>query len=138
MASFQCNHDGTCDKVKLCCMQTEMTLTKADAERIDKLGYDRKEYLRLANDGFCELVNVDGHCYFYVPETGLCKIYEHRPEGCRYYPIVYNARKRKCVVDGDCPSGSTVTRQEIRDICHRVRNLIEQLMREAAHGDRAC
>ena len=53
-----------------------MTLTKQDAIRIDALGYDRREYLVKTNDGFCELRNIDGNCFFYDPETRLCKIYE--------------------------------------------------------------
>ncbi|MHA1481041.1 MAG: hypothetical protein ACTSQZ_06430, partial [Candidatus Thorarchaeota archaeon] len=68
----------------------------------------------------------------------LCKIYEDRPDGCRFYPIGYDMRKRKCVVDKDCPSLETVTRQEIRKICHKVRRLVEQLVQEASHGERPC
>ncbi len=138
MSPFVCNHDGSCDDVKLCCVETEMTLTKKDADRIDKIGYDRKDYLIKAKDGFCELRNIDGHCYFYDADTKLCKIYEHRPDGCRYYPIVYHFRKRKCVTDGDCPSRETVDRDEIRGICHKVRNLVNTLVEEASHGESPC
>ncbi|MCK5150571.1 MAG: YkgJ family cysteine cluster protein, partial [Candidatus Thorarchaeota archaeon] len=104
MTHFNCNHDGTCEQVRLCCVDTEMTLTKREAVRIDALGYDRDAYLVKTEDGFCELRNIDGHCYFYNPESKECKIYENRPDGCRFYPIVYDVKKRKCVVDKDCPS----------------------------------
>lgn len=138
MTPFVCNHDGSCDEVRLCCADTEMTLTRKDAERIDALGYDRSEYLVRADDGFCELRNVNGFCYFYDPESKLCRIYENRPEGCRYYPIVYHARKRKCMTDPDCPSRETVSREEIRKICHKVRGLIDTLQREASYGEKPC
>ena len=115
-----------------------MTLTREDADRIEALGYDRKDFLVRGMAGFCELKNIDGHCYFYNPETKECKIYESRPEGCRYYPIIYHSVKRKCLVDKDCPSGETVSREEIRKICHKVRKLVETLRREAAHNESPC
>ncbi len=138
MTPFHCNHNGDCDAVKLCCTETEMTLTRKDAERIDALGYKREEYLVRAADVFCVLRNVDGYCYFYDQESKLCRIYEGRPEGCRHYPIVYDMKKRKCVADKDCPSRETVTRNEIRKVCHKVRALVEKLVEEASHGEKPC
>ncbi len=115
-----------------------MTLTRKDVEQIEKLGYDRKDFLVRVTDGFCELKNVDGNCYFYDLDSKKCIIYENRPEGCRYYPIIYDARKRKCIVDKDCPSEETVTRAEIRKICHKVRRLVETLQQEASHNESPC
>ena len=138
MSPFECNHDGTCEQIRLCCVETEMTLTKKDAERIEGLGYERSAFLVKSNDGFCELRNIDGHCFFYDSETRLCKIYEDRPEGCRYYPIVYDVKKRKCVADKDCPSRETMTREEIRKACHKVRKLVETLIQEARYNDGPC
>jgi Fe-S-cluster containining protein len=112
-----------------------MTLTCEDANRIDALGYNRKDYLLHADDGFSQLTNVDGHCYFYDSEAKMCRIYESRPEGCRYYPVIYDARKRKCVVDKDCTSASTISRDEIRKVCHKVRAAVALMVREAAHGE---
>ena len=138
MSPFDCNHNGSCDVVRLCCMDTEMTITHADAVQIDSLGFQRKDYLVRMDDGFCQLRNIDGHCYFYEPESKLCRIYESRPEGCRYYPIVYDMRKRKCVTDKDCPSRETMSRDEIRKSCHKVKALVNQLRREALHNERPC
>jgi Fe-S-cluster containining protein len=115
-----------------------MTITKQDAGRIDALGYERGSYLVKTEDGFCELRNIDGHCYFYDPDTKECKIYENRPDGCRFYPIVYDVKKRKCVVDKDCPSRETMSRDEIRKVCHKIRDLVERLMQEAKHNDGPC
>jgi Fe-S-cluster containining protein len=115
-----------------------MTLTRKDVERIEALGYDRKDFLVRVMAGFCELRNIDGNCFFYDSDTKICRIYENRPEGCRYYPIIYDARKKKCVIDKDCPSGETVSREEIRQVCHKVRRLVETLRQEAAHGESPC
>ena len=115
-----------------------MTLTREDVERIEILGYDRKDFLVRVEGGFCELKNVDENCFFYEPETKVCRVYENRPEGCRHYPIIYDAQKRKCIIDKDCPSKETVTREEIRKVCHKVRRLVETLRQEAAHGESPC
>ncbi len=131
MSPFVCNHNGDCDEDRLCCLKTEMTLTQDDIRRIESLGYDRDEFVHRAQDGFYELRNIDGHCFFYDPSSKLCRIYEHRPEGCRYYPVVYDARADRCIVDEECPSRSTVSDDEIRRICHGVRTLIRTLVREA-------
>ncbi|MEM2142729.1 MAG: YkgJ family cysteine cluster protein [Candidatus Thorarchaeota archaeon] len=131
MSPFVCNHDGSCSEVRLCCMDTRMTLTREDVIRICSLGYDREYYAFRASDGFIQLRNVEGHCFFYDVGTGLCKIYESRPEGCRYYPVIYDARKRRCVVDQECPSACTVDRTDIRGVCHKVRRAVEQMIREA-------
>ena len=115
-----------------------MTLTKDDVKRIEKQGYTRDAFVVKSEDGFCELRNVDGHCFFYDSESKLCKIYDSRPDGCRYYPIIYDLKKRKCVVDKDCPSRSTMTKQEIRKVCHKVRNLVETLIQEVKFNDGPC
>ncbi|MFW9979621.1 MAG: YkgJ family cysteine cluster protein [Candidatus Thorarchaeota archaeon] len=138
MPPFDCNHDGSCEKVRLCCVDTEMTLTKKDTERIERLGHTRDAFLIRSDDGFCELRNIEGHCYFYSPDTRLCNIYENRPDGCRYYPVIYDMKKRKCIVDKDCPSRETMTRGEIRKVCHKVKRLVETLMQEAEHSDGPC
>ncbi|MHA1903465.1 MAG: YkgJ family cysteine cluster protein [Candidatus Thorarchaeota archaeon] len=136
--SFHCNHDGSCDRVRQCCIDTEMTLTRKDAERIDALGYSREDYMVRSNDGFCELRNINGNCYFYDDDSKACRIYEDRPDGCRFYPIIYDFKKRKCVVDKDCPSRDTMGREEIRKSCKKVRHLVETLVREAAHNENPC
>ncbi len=135
MTPFKCNHDGACNDVRLCCTDTEMTLTRSDIRRIEALGFRADEFTRQAPDGFVELRNVDGLCYFYDPEKKVCRIYEHRPEGCRYYPVVYDYRMKTCVVDRDCPSGVTVTADEIAELCPRVRRLVETLVGESNDGD---
>lgn len=127
-----------CPDVRICCTETEMTLTREDAERIDSLGYSREDYLVRVKDGFCELKNVNGNCYFYDPVTKMCIIYEARPEGCRWYPVVYHARKKRCYGDSECPASRALTRTQVRRVCHNVRNLVRKLVVEATHGESPC
>ena len=138
MTPFECNHNGECESVRICCTDTEMTLTRKDVKRIETLGYSKADYLFRTDDGFCQLRNIDGYCYFYEKETKTCKIYESRPDGCRYYPIIYDMKKRKCVVDKDCPSRETMTRLEVRKQCHKVRTLVEKLRMEALYNEKPC
>jgi Fe-S-cluster containining protein len=115
-----------------------MTLTSDDVKRINSLGYSKEDYLVRVTAGFCELKNVDGYCFFYDSDSMICRIYEARPEGCRWYPVIYDARKRKSIVDDECPAAASVTRDRIRKVNHKVRTLVETLRQEAAHGERPC
>ncbi|MFX1273077.1 MAG: YkgJ family cysteine cluster protein [Promethearchaeota archaeon] len=127
-----------CPEVRICCQETEMTITRKDAERINALGYSTTDYSHKVNDGFCELKNVEGHCFFYDKSSKECKIYEARPEGCRWFPVVYHYKKRKCIGDDDCPASPNLTRSDIRKVCHKVKTLVEELRREVAHGESPC
>ena len=113
-----------------------MTLTMADINRIRRLGYDPDDFIRIAKDGFAELRNIDGCCYFYDAESASCRIYHHRPQGCRHYPIVYDMALDKCAVDCECPSGSTISQAEIDSICAVVKRLVETLVSEAGDVER--
>jgi len=112
-----------------------MTLTESDMDRIDAAGHARDEYVVRTKDSFCQIRNLDGHCYFYDSEKKICGIYDLRPDGCRFYPIIYDIRRHKCVVDKDCPSRKTVTSEEINRLCSDVRRLVEGLMAEAKNRE---
>lgn len=131
MTPFVCNHAGACDMVKACCIETEMTLTKSDIERLEAVGHSKESFLIRTTDGFYQLINVEGHCYFYDPQEKTCMVYASRPDGCRFYPIIYDTRRHRCIVDKDCPSRTTVTQQEIRKACRDIRALVERLIGEA-------
>lgn len=112
-----------------------MTLTESDMDRIDSVGHVRNQYVVRTEDGFFQLRNRNGYCCFYDPETKTCRVYEQRPEGCRFYPIIYDVRRHRCVVDRDCPSRETVTKEEINRVCSEVRKLVERLMAEAKNRE---
>ena len=72
-----------------CCHQTEMPLSLADIKRIKSKGYKPSEFMT-KNHGERRLRNVDAKCYF-LTEKG-CNIYNDRPQGCRFYPLVVNSK----------------------------------------------
>ena len=89
-----------------CCRETEMILSVRDVVHIKN---NAPKNLRITNfvektaDGLFQLENVDGFCVFFDPTTKSCKIYAVRPQGCRFYPLIYDSDKKICVLDQECP-----------------------------------
>jgi len=88
-------------------METEMILTQADLERIENLGYDRRQFCLPPEeaDGFWQLRNENsplGMKCFFLSDEGECTIYEDRPEGCRIYPLILNLDTSEEMIDEDC------------------------------------
>jgi len=96
-----------------CCYNTEMILFKEDIERITKLGYP-KEFFVAKQGNMNVLRNINGHCVFLDPETNKCKIYKHRPIGCRLYPLVYDASRNIVIIDAECPKAKELSREYIK------------------------
>jgi Fe-S-cluster containining protein len=89
-----------------CCRETEMILSTRDVARIknnDPKNLREIDFVKKIEDRLFQLKNIDGHCVFFDPTTKLCKIYEVRPQGCRFYPLIYDSDKRLCVLDKECP-----------------------------------
>jgi len=83
-----------------CCKDTSMPLSKTDIKRIEGLGYPCDFFVD-NYDGWLQLKNRDGHCVFH---DGInCLIYEHRPEGCELYPIIFDKENNCAILDEDCP-----------------------------------
>lgn len=76
-----------------------MTLTEADVAALRSTGARR--FSRRNRDGVPQLVNRNGHCVFLV--DGHCSVYEHRPEGCRLYPLILDLDLDEVVRDDFCP-----------------------------------
>ncbi|MFW9986574.1 MAG: YkgJ family cysteine cluster protein [Candidatus Odinarchaeota archaeon] len=55
---MRCSHCG------ICCENTEMMLSNADVERLEKAGYTRQKFMRYDNHGFARLRNCQGFCVF--------------------------------------------------------------------------
>jgi Fe-S-cluster containining protein len=92
-----------------------MLLSKTDIKRIERLGYSCDFFVD-THDGWFQLKNRDEHCVFH---NGMkCLIYEHRPEGCKLYPIIYDKDKKHVVFDKDCPQ---------RDKFHMSKSITKQL-----------
>ncbi len=111
-----------------CCHETEMPLTEEDVRRISDLGYDPKEFA-VKVDGVYRLRNVNGKCYF-LDEQNRCRIYEHRPIGCRIYPVVLDVERGKAVLDDECPMGWTVSEEDFKRAEAVLRELVKRLYRK--------
>ena len=82
-----------------CCLNTRMTLTEADAARLEAAGC--QDFFFVNDDDDLQLVNVDGRCIFLV--DGRCSVHEERPEGCRLYPLILDLSVDRVVLDASCP-----------------------------------
>ncbi len=89
-----------------CCRETEMILSARDVLRIknnDPKNLREIDFVKKIEDRLFQLKNTDGDCFFFDPTTKLCKIYAVRPQGCRFYPLIYDSDKKLCVLDQECP-----------------------------------
>ena len=127
---MRCSHCG------ICCEKTEMLLSNADVERLEKAGYNRQKFMRYDKHGFARLRNRHGFCVFYDAVKCRCTIYEHRPLGCRIYPIIYSEQEG-IVVDGLCPMKNTVSEIELKRRGKRVIELLQRMDHEATSRARA-
>jgi Fe-S-cluster containining protein len=116
---MRCSHCGKC------CEKTEMLLSRADIELLERAGYTGENFVRYDRHGFARLRNRKGYCVFYDVERRHCKVYRHRPLGCRIYPIIYSEEER-IIVDYLCPVKNTISNNEIK---RKGKNLIKLLQR---------
>ncbi|MHC1592172.1 MAG: YkgJ family cysteine cluster protein [Candidatus Helarchaeales archaeon] len=93
-----------CVRCGKCCHETEMILSNNDVERISKMGY--KDFYHVNSEGYKILNNKTGDpptCIFFDPSTISCIIYPFRPQGCRFYPLIYEVDLGRCIIDDYCP-----------------------------------
>ncbi len=102
-----------------------MALSNQDVELIKTLGFD-EDFFVINLEGTLQLRNRDGRCVFHDGE--LCVIYEHRPEGCRLYPLIYDGGH--AVLDKECPYREEF---EFDNVANKgIHRLIRQLEHEKA------
>lgn len=116
---FNCRGAGCVE----CCLDTVMPLSRKDITRLKGLGYDVREFT-VKGEGEVRLRNVDGRCYFLGDVD--CTIYEDRPMGCRFYPLVLDSGR--VIVDPDCRHGERFTVDP--DEAARLKSFLRQLRRE--------
>ncbi len=102
-----------------------MLLLPEDIERIENLGYE-ESYFVVYVDGFAKLRNVDGHCIFFDPTTKRCKIYSHRPLGCRIYPIIFD-EEYGVMLDPLCPYRHMATCRDVIEGIEMLRNFLRRV-----------
>ena len=90
-----------------------MVLSDTDIDRIKSLGFSRDFFVDIHN-GWLQLKNRDGRCVFH---NGIkCSIYDHRPEGCQLYPVIFDKDNNCAILDEECP--------------YRTKFLITQILRK--------
>lgn len=112
------------------CNQTEMILSETDIIlilNIASLNLKREDFVQKNSEGYYQLKNIKGLCVFLKKDTKLCKIYEFRPRGCRFYPIIYDLDLKKCIYDKDCPRIAlfNLTKQELSMTCKSIKNFFQ-------------
>lgn len=121
---MHCSHCG------ICCEKTEMMLSNADVERLERVGYDRQKFVRYDRHGFVRLKNCHGFCVFYDVKKSHCRIYKHRPLGCRIYPVIYSEQEG-IIVAGLCPMKNTVSEIELKRKGKKLKELLQKIDNEA-------
>jgi Fe-S-cluster containining protein len=121
---MRCLHCG------VCCRETEMLLSTADIERLERKGYNKDFFVQFDRDGYAKLRNQQGCCVFYDVEKRRCKVRADRPLGCRIYPVIYDEAKG-IVVDTICHAQGTVTEKQKAKRGKKVLKLLEKIDAEA-------
>jgi len=124
-----------CNRCGICCEKTEMLLSRGDLMLLQSLGHREKEFARLNKQGLFQLRNRKGYCVFYEPEKHLCRVYKHRPQGCRIYPVIYS-ETQGVMVDDLCPKMDTVSAREIQHKAKKLAKLLRRIDSEAKNRRR--
>ena len=121
-----------CKDCGKCCLDTEMMLSKRDINQI--LQYYSQDFQKddfaIKIDGNMQLKNINGHCIFFDISTKMCKIYPNRPQGCRFYPLIYDKDKKACVFDEDCPRTRLFyqSSNEFEKTCKQVQKFLREYL----------
>ena len=95
--------ENKCEGCGRCCLETEMILSQQDIDLIISNKSCNEFFVFKNSNGDFQLKNIEGHCVFFDLTSKNCSIYEYRPQGCRFYPLIYDFQMKKCVFDKDCP-----------------------------------
>jgi len=77
-----------------------MLLSNKDIEKIQNKGYKINYFVRRKND-WLKLKNKDKKCVFHNGK--FCSIYDNRPDGCNFYPLIFDDEYKNILVDEECP-----------------------------------
>ena len=105
-----------------------MLLAQKDVLAIEKLGYKKDQFCFVDKEGFIKLQNMNHKCFFL--DAGKCKIYHYRPQGCRFYPLIFDLDYNKVIIDDDCPLAKTIVRTSIAKYEKDLREFIKILLKE--------
>ena len=120
-----------CDNCGWCCLSTEMILSLSDIDKILEHSQNtlKKEDFSLVNEeGFFQLKNSNEKCVFFNSTSKTCNIYEVRPQGCRFYPLIYSFKSRTCILDKDCPHKDIYfhNKKEVKKTCKNLKKFLKE------------
>ena len=122
--------ENVCISCGKCCVETEMILSEQDIRLIldHSESYQKKDDFTFINHrGLYQLKNIDGYCVLFNNSSNKCEIYDLRPQGCRFYPLIYDTSKNKCILDQECPHPRTLYRDstQIKSNCRSLRKFLK-------------
>ena len=120
-----------CENCGKCCLETEMIISSEDIELIKKNSIDNigeGDFVFKNINEHYQLKNIEGHCKFLDHLSKKCKIYEFRPQGCRFYPLIYDINKKKCILDEDCPRTNLFykNKQDLKNACQNLKFFLKE------------
>ena len=127
-----------CQNCGECCLRTEMILSKNDIYKIMKnspKNLKKKDFVFKNKEGFFQLKNIRDHCIFLDPLSKQCKIYKHRPQGCRFYPLIFDFQEKICISDNDCPRPHLFyqNKSELKNTCEDLMRFLKQELELNVH-----
>ena len=118
-----------CKDCGICCHKTEMLISERDIRLIEEKisSINRDDFTKLIEKGIYQLKNKDNYCIFLDTISKLCNIYEIRPQGCRFYPIIYDNEKKICIYDSECPRVSQfyLEHKKFKIVCKDIKKFIK-------------
>ena len=106
-----------------------MEVSQKDITRLQKQGHIPKDFCFRSSNGIYYLKNRVGYCYFFDPVKKECKEYANRPDGCRYYPILYDVHSETLLIDDTiCPMAHTVTTKELEGKAPLIKKTVKEIL----------
>lgn len=115
-----------CKDCGKCCLDTEMILSQQDIELIKNShpkNLRNQDFVFKNSNYQFQLKNIENHCVFFDYSSKNCNIYKYRPQGCRFYPLIYDINEEKCELDEDCPRTSLFykKKQDFKIACQNLK-----------------
>jgi len=105
-----------------------MILSSNDVQSIIECGYKEEDFCFIDEEGYTRLKNIDGNCFFL--RDNKCIIYSSRPQGCKFYPIIFDLDNNKAIVDPECPLAESISSKTVATFTKDLRKFIRKILEE--------
>ncbi|MHA1917812.1 MAG: YkgJ family cysteine cluster protein [Candidatus Ranarchaeia archaeon] len=113
----------------ICCRETKMMLSESDVKRIIKNGFEKDFFLKIEDGWFFLKNNNEKKSCVFLSKI-KCLVYDSRPQGCKYYPLIWSLPERKCIPDIDCPLSDSISKETINKKSKELEKFIQILINE--------